>query len=102
MEYISKEMSCHCGWSGHPDVDKMTLRDGRIAYRARCKNCTSKMGFLQHNKPLEEREIYFGKHKGKKLVDVPKDYLRWTLDNVDLSGGLRKNIIEVLGKDIST
>ena len=28
-------------------------------------------------------EIHFGKYKGTKLSEVPKDYLVWINDNVD-------------------
>ena len=31
----------------------------------------------------KEAEVYFGKHKGKQLCDVPRGYLRWAVDNID-------------------
>lgn len=34
----------------------------------------------------------FGKHKGKELQDIPKEYLHWLLDNVDLFDKLREDI----------
>lgn len=34
-------------------------------------------------KPVKTKVMPFGKHKGKKLVDVPLDYWQWALENFD-------------------
>jgi Putative quorum-sensing-regulated virulence factor len=40
----------------------------------------------------------FGKHRGKRLEDIPGDYLLWCLDNMgNLSPTLRRGIEDVLG-----
>jgi hypothetical protein len=39
----------------------------------------------------------FGKHKGEDIDDVPRDYLRWVLSNVDLRDhGLKRAICDRL------
>lgn len=43
----------------------------------------------------EEYRLNFGKHNGKLLTEVPKDYLKWLLGN-DLKEPLRTLVIEVL------
>src|ERR1700756_551624 len=27
-------------------------------------------------------QLHFGKHKGKPIADIPRDYLQWSLENV--------------------
>jgi hypothetical protein len=40
----------------------------------------------------------FGKHKGRLISEIPRDYLRWLLDNVrDLEPYLRQQVLEALG-----
>lgn len=34
-------------------------------------------------RPFAEYKLMFGKHKGKKLEEIPVDYLLWVLDNFD-------------------
>ena len=36
----------------------------------------------------------FGKHKGKKMIDVPADYLLWLHDQGELFGDLKGYIDE--------
>jgi uncharacterized protein (DUF3820 family) len=38
----------------------------------------------------------FGKHKGKPLREVPKDYLRWLQAECKLSASMREAIEQVL------
>jgi len=35
-------------------------------------------------------EVYFGKHRGRTMAEVPEDYLRWSLVVRHPSGQLRK------------
>lgn len=44
---------------------------------------------------LEEYRINFGKHSGKLLTEIPKDYLKW-LVGTDLKEPLKSLVIEVL------
>ena len=34
----------------------------------------------------------FGKHKNKKMEDIPADYLLWVYNNVEMRGGLKDYI----------
>ena len=44
---------------------------------------------------IEDTEIMpFGKHKGKKLANVPADYLLWLYDNDKCYGTIRQYIQE--------
>lgn len=46
-------------------------------------------------KSLERRIVQtmkFGKHKGKKIIDLPKDYVRWLLDLDNLDEDLRHTL----------
>ena len=39
----------------------------------------------------------FGKHRGRRIEDVPEDYLCWVLDNCEnISATLREAIVDVL------
>jgi hypothetical protein len=38
----------------------------------------------------------FGKHKGRRLDEVPRGYLRWMLANCDLSHDLKADIEAVV------
>ena len=39
-----------------------------------------------------EPTMPFGKHKGKKLTEVPKGYARWCLETCTLSPSLRSQL----------
>jgi hypothetical protein len=40
----------------------------------------------------------FGRHKGRPLAEVPSEYLRWSLANVRLGSGFRREIVADLGR----
>jgi hypothetical protein len=42
--------------------------------------------------------LYFGRHKGQPLPDVPSDYLSWVLREVKLSSGLRNAVADELAR----
>jgi hypothetical protein len=39
---------------------------------------------------LGEKKVYFGKHKGKKLKDIPPQYLEWVLGEQPTTNSFRK------------
>ena len=41
-------------------------------------------------KSIGEKQIYFGKHKGKKMREVPTDYLQWALGEKPKNNSFRK------------
>lgn len=47
--------------------------------------------------PIQVKKMPFGKHRGKALADLPKDYVRWALKNIDnLEPDLRVSLEAVL------
>lgn len=54
------------------------------------------------NKLTDSDLMPYGKHKGKKMIDVPADYLIWCHDNDKCSPTVRAYIednLEVLNKE---
>ena len=49
---------------------------------------------MNNNKITDESIITFGKHEGKRLIDVPADYLIWIYENNKCPGYFRKYIEE--------
>ena len=68
MECIHKEFY---------DIDK-EFKNGDIAKARYCKTCNK---FIKFVRTVETKDFImpYGKHKGKKLIDLPKDYLEWLL-----------------------
>jgi len=51
-----------------------------------CEKCFKKLAWVPYPMPLVmalEVEITFGKHAGKKLKDVPRQYLNWLNDSTE-------------------
>ncbi|MCY1465055.1 hypothetical protein D9M71_831560 [compost metagenome] len=45
--------------------------------------CNTLSEFLEWLKPEPPSTMPFGKHKGAKLCNLPKDYVSWALKNMD-------------------
>ncbi len=61
-----------------------------------CRDADCGIDQLLHiqNTPRNVTKISFGKHKGAKLVDLPKDYVHWLLNKCDnLSSDLRAALL---------
>lgn len=48
------------------------------------------------NVSIDSIVMPFGKHKGEKLINIDKNYLKWTIENVDLRGDLKEYIEDIL------
>lgn len=47
--------------------------------------------------PIKVKAMPFGKHSGKPITEIPRDYLRWALGNIaDMDLDLRSTILEEL------
>ena len=57
--------------------------------KAICNDCNNYIKFLPQG-ATENTEMYFGMHKGKKLKDVPPDYLLYMYDNNKVSGSIKQ------------
>jgi hypothetical protein len=55
------------------------FKDKTSHVAADCKDCGAFIQYLSQGLPPK---FYFGKYKGKEFKDVPKDYLRWALENI--------------------
>lgn len=60
-------------------------------------NLTLEEAFELCNKPVLVKKIEFGKHKGKKLTELPRDYVTWLLGTDNLDENLRYSL-ELLKK----
>lgn len=43
----------------------------------------------------KDQRMSFGKYKGKKLSDMPAQYIKWVLSNVELKEPLKTNLIKL-------
>jgi Putative quorum-sensing-regulated virulence factor len=41
-------------------------------------------------------QLHFGKHKGKPIADIPRDYLQWSLENVASLSLEQQNAIRLI------
>lgn len=74
--------------------------DGVLLRKGECGICGVRRA-LPHNVPAGSVKMHFGKHKGACLKDIPRSYLEWLLDNVDLNYSLRNRINIVLGEQLA-
>ena len=76
---------------------KFNYLESNRSIQMRCANCGSFNGNYKYS-TIETYIMPFGKHKGEKLIDIPKEYLEWLyLECDNLSKNLREaieNIIE--------
>jgi hypothetical protein len=96
-------------WIDENEANWCDARDDDIDYLLRPPNwptsrCLYCDGYLVHSEDCKElRESWlpalaFGKHKGKRLKEVPKDYLRWLMKSDAIKDvDVRKAARSVLG-----
>lgn len=66
------------------------------SYQMRCSVCNKFFGNFAYTTP-ETFLMPFGKYKGKKLMDLPQDYLVWLQKNcINLGGNIKQKITEIL------
>lgn len=76
----------------------VVIANGQKRIKGKCGECGSER-FLPENKKPEECIFYFGKHRGKNLLEVPKDYLSWCLDKDLLTGKMAIEACKILGRE---
>jgi hypothetical protein len=77
------QIICKCG-----STDYHTEQSG-VHVKAICNVCDSYIKFLPQG-ATGDSEMYFGMHKGKKLKDIPPDYLLYMYDNNKVSGSVKQ------------
>jgi hypothetical protein len=84
-----------CGATAFELLDQC-FENGTKHIAAKCIKCgTFKQWVPQSTGTVEEITMPFGKHKGTKLAEVPKDYLEWLIKNTD--SNFNKKIKAFLG-----
>ena len=53
-----------------------TFKNGTKHIRMKCKACNKFLGYKQQKLPLDY-VLHFGKHKGKRVKDIDREYLQW-------------------------
>lgn len=76
-------------------VEKQVFANGTEHLRGTCTTCHHTK-FLPQNKPADQVILPFGKHKGKRLIDVPADYLEWLIEKSVVKGGLLNSCKELI------
>lgn len=71
-------------WKKH----NMIFKNGAKRIKGTCPLC-GYTKYLPDLLPVEERIFNFGKHKGKNITQVPKDYLLWCINNDVIGGGMK-------------
>lgn len=77
-------------------VQYTTMSNGTPWRKGRCRTCGIQRALPKLGSSHLDSELHFGKHKGKKLADVPSEYLQWVVGNVKLNSALRRRIEFVL------
>ena len=72
----------------HDDIVEypQTFKNGTIHIRKECLSCNKFLGYKPQK--IETFKVWFGKHKGEMLKDIPQDYIKWYVKN-----GIDKKVI---------
>lgn len=77
----------------------------KVAHQAHCTQCGGKIGGMLPHKieadQVGDTVLFFGKHKGKPLKEVPVDYLKWCSENLKDQKTVKKINI-YLGSTVDT
>lgn len=77
---------------------KVVFKNGTEHVEVRCQPCGKFIKYKSQDKQLDELKTFhmpIGKHAGKILEEIPKDYLQWAMDNFSQKN-LKKRIKEYL------
>jgi len=94
IEVIPPKIICkNCGCVDEPD---MKLLESNKAMQMKCQHCGTFLGNCRYAKP-ETFVMPFGKYKGERLIDIPKNYLEWLyFEFGGLNGNLKESIKSIL------
>lgn len=92
LRLLRKNPELVCPFFGEPEVPNL-----RQAEPSPCPQPEVRPTAPATRVPAQEFRLWFGKHKGEMLKNVPTDYLEWVLHNVaSLAFWPRSAILEVL------
>ena len=77
------------------EIWEVVHRNGMNHTKGECKEC-GQQKLLPKERTYEESILYFGKHKGKNITEIPPDYLVWALEKDVIGGGLAWKTLEYL------
>ena len=77
-------------------ITKQVFKNGITHHRKTCSTCNKFLGYAPQKLNIETARIYFGKHNGELVKDLPEDYLNWLLKQNWVKTNLRNLIYEIL------
>lgn len=91
-----KSLCQNCNQEVEFVTEVVLFSNGTEHIKGECSSC-KRVRFLPQKKSAEEYVMPFGKHKGKRLCDIPMDYIKWLVENNVVKGGLM-NLCKELSK----
>lgn len=91
-----EKISCHKCGSESVRLENKTFANGTKHLAAFCVDCGKFLKYVQRVKD-EDFVMPFGKHKGERLFDVPREYLEWmenTVDSTNLKSRIKRFLCE--------
>jgi len=88
-------MNC-CELKENIEISKQVFKNGITHHRKTCKTCKKFLGYAPQPLNPETTKIYFGKHKGQFVKDLPIDYLNWLLNEPWVKANLKELIVSLL------
>lgn len=89
-----------CKEEVEPFTSEQVFGNGVMHIRADCPICGGYLKYLPQYLTDEETTIPFGKHKGTKLSELPKEYLKFLIENNIVKGSLKKSIEKLYGEQM--
>ena len=77
-------------------ITEQTFKNGTTHLRKSCQGCDKFLGYKQKEGDVQTMKLHFGKHKGKLIKEIPRDYLSWLVKQ----DGVKDNVKKVAKKVI--
>ena len=86
----------HCEQNQTIKITEKTFSNGTKHLSSSCDYCGTFIKFIMQDIPPEEFYMPFGKYRGKKMKEIPRDYLEWGIKN--LKGSVAERMKLILNK----
>lgn len=93
---VEKEYCTSCKQEADHEVEYTTMANGAPWRKGKCLNCRCSRTLPKKGVDPQEAELFFGKHKGKKLKEVPTSYLEWLYENANLNHSMKTRVRAVI------